>query len=79
MFDPLNLFKSVNCPYYNSISNTITCERPYCQFRHPPKQQSNAASKQEEHLSSEPVNNSKHILLIIYDFRKRNFFFNFLN
>ncbi len=35
MFQPLNLFKSINCPFYIQSNNTITCERPYCQFRHP--------------------------------------------
>lgn len=35
MFQPLNLFKSINCPSFTQTSNTITCDRPYCQFKHP--------------------------------------------
>lgn len=35
MFESSNFFKSINCPYYSSSSNTNTCERPYCQFKHP--------------------------------------------
>jgi hypothetical protein len=62
MFDPLNLFKSVNCPYYNSVTNTLACERPYCQFRHPPKQQPNTTSKQDQ-LSSELINNSTRLFI----------------
>ncbi len=36
MFVSLNLFKSINCPFYSSIANASTCERPYCQFKHGP-------------------------------------------
>ncbi len=62
MFDPLNLFKSFNCPYYNSNTNTLSCERPYCQFRHPSKQQSNTASKQDQ-LNLETANSSTSLFL----------------
>lgn len=35
MFQSLNLFKSLNCPFYSPSTNTLTCDRPYCQFKHP--------------------------------------------
>ena len=41
MFQSLNLFKSSNCPFYSPASNTLSCERPYCLFRHPNLQQVN--------------------------------------
>ena len=34
MFPTLNLFKSINCPFYSSANNTLACERPHCQFKH---------------------------------------------
>ena len=34
MFASLNLFKSVICPYYSTVTNVNSCERPYCQFKH---------------------------------------------
>ena len=35
MFQSLNLFKSIHCPFYSAASNTLTCDRPHCQFKHP--------------------------------------------
>ncbi len=35
MFQSLNLFKSINCPFYSAANNTLTCDRPHCQFKHP--------------------------------------------
>lgn len=45
MFQTLNLFKSINCPYYSSTTNTLTCDRPHCQFKHPSIHSSNASMK----------------------------------
>ena len=35
MLPSLNLFKSVTCPFYSKPNSNQTCERPYCQFKHP--------------------------------------------
>jgi len=35
MFQSLNLFKSINCPFYSQVNNTLNCDRPHCQFKHP--------------------------------------------
>lgn len=55
MFQSKYLFKSINCPYYNEATNSITCERPYCQFKHPKPQHAAPANPSEDTQTNEPA------------------------
>ena len=52
MFQSLNLFKSLNCPFYSQANNTLTCERPHCQFKHPNKILYTSVGLPKQNLSS---------------------------
>ena len=53
MFQSLNLFKAINCPFYSQNSNTSTCERPYCQFKHPKSSSTTASIEQTDLLTKD--------------------------
>lgn len=48
MFQSLNLFKTISCPYN-------ACERPYCQFKHPKGSTPPPASVDNDLEATEPV------------------------
>ncbi len=64
MFQSLNLFKSINCPYYstsNSNNNNINsqiCERPHCQFKHPISKPISTANSNSNDLNNSVATSS---------------------
>lgn len=59
MFQPLNLFKFINCPSLTQTNNnTITCERPYCQFKHPKVSNSSTATSSVSVTKDDTIKNN---------------------
>jgi hypothetical protein len=56
MFESLNFFKTIPCPYYLSTTNpNQKCDRPYCQFRHSIPQKEVEPQQQQQQQQSTPT------------------------